>query len=107
MNRATTSPRVQASATEMTRAVGAAWDAVGESFERFCLIAGLSSVTQRLGEDARALAGEPHGRDGDRPGYRCGRTKGRLGVPGGKVELERPRVRSKSTGRELPLPSWS
>lgn len=107
MKSATTSPLAQASATEMTRAVGAAWDAVGESFERFCLIAGLSSLTQMLDGDARALAGERHGRDGDRPGYRWGRTKGRLGFHGGKVELERPRVRSKSTGKELPLPSWT
>ena len=30
-----------------------------------------------------------------------------LGFHGGKVELERPRVRAKATGRELPLPSWS
>ena len=107
MKRATTSPLALASATEMTTAVEAAWEAVGASFEQFCLIAGLSSLTQLLDEDARELAGAPHARDADKPGYRWGRTRGRLGFHGGKVELERPRVRSKTTGRELPLPSWT
>jgi transposase-like protein len=107
MKRATTSPLALASTTEMTTAVEAAWEAVGASFERFCLIAGLSSLTQMLDEDARALAGERHARDAAKPGYRWGRTKGRLGFHGGKVELERPRIRSKTTGKELPLPSWA
>ena len=90
----------------MSAAVEEAWDAVGESFEQFCLLAGLSSLTQMLDEDAETLAGQPHSRDPGKPGYRWGRTKGRLGFHGGKVELERPRVRSKSSGKELPLPSW-
>lgn len=107
MRRATTSPLALASATELTTAVDAAWEAVGASFEQFCLIAGLSSLTQLLDEDAKELAGAPHARDADKPGYRWGRTKGRLGFHGGKVELERPRVRSKTTGRELALPSWT
>jgi putative transposase len=106
MKRPTRSPLALASETGMQTAVEAAWEAVGESFEQFCLIAGLSSLTQMMDEDARALAGEPHARDGDKPGYRWGRTTGRLGFHGGKVELERPRIRSK-TGKELSLPSWT
>lgn len=39
MKRATTSPLALARATEMTTAVEAAWEAVGASFEQFCLIA--------------------------------------------------------------------
>jgi hypothetical protein len=31
---------------------------------------------------------------------------GAVGFHGGKVEVERPRVHSKATGKELPLPSW-
>jgi len=107
MKRSTSSPHALASASEMTAAVEGAWEAVGASFERFCLVAGLSSLTQMLEQDARALAGDPHARDSEKPGYRWGRTRGRLGFHGGKVELERPRVRSKATGKELPLPSWS
>jgi transposase-like protein len=107
MKRSTSSPHALASASEMTAAVEGAWEAVGASFEQFCLVAGLSSLTQMLEQDARTLAGEPHARDAEKPGYRWGRTRGRLGFHGGKVELERPRVRSKATGKELPLPSWS
>lgn len=106
MKRSTTSLLRLASTSEMTAAVEGAWDAVGVSFERFCLTAGLTSLTQMLREDARQLAGAPHAREADKPGYRWGRTRGRLGFHGGKVELERPRVRSKTTGKELPLPSW-
>jgi transposase-like protein len=106
MKRATTSALALASRTEMTAAVEEAWEAVGASFEQFCLVAGLSSLTQMLEEDARELAGEAHARDAGKPGYRWGRTTGRVGFHGGKVAVERPRVRSKTTGKELALPSW-
>ena len=52
------------------------------------------------------LAGAPHARAADKPGCRWGRTKGSVRFHGGKVEMERPRVRSKTTGKELSLPSW-
>lgn len=106
MKRATTLALALASRTEMTAAVEEAWEAVGASFEQFCLVAGLSSLTQMLEEDARELAGEAHARDAGKPGYRWGRTTGRVGFHGGKVAVERPRVRSKTTGKELALPSW-
>ena len=106
MTVATTSPRVLASTADLTAAVEEARDAVGASFEHFCLMAGLANLTQMLEEDAMALAGSPHARAADKPGYRWGRTKGSVGFHGGKVEMERPRVRSKTTGKELPLPSW-
>lgn len=107
MKKASTSSQALASAAEMTSAVETAWEGVGDSFEQFCLVAGLASLTQMLDEDAKALAGEAHARDADKPGYRWGRTKGRLGFHGGKIEIERPRVRSKASGKELPLPSWT
>jgi transposase-like protein len=107
MKGTTTSPLALASETGMITAVEAAWDAVGESFEQFCLVAGLASLMQMMDEDAQALAGAPHARAPDKPGYRWGRTKGRLGFHGGKVELERPRIRSKTKGKEMALPSWT
>jgi transposase-like protein len=106
MNTTTTSSVALASLPDPTAAVDQAWDAVGASFEQFCLVAGLASLTQMMDEEAKALAGDPHARDPGKPGHRWGRTRGRLGFHGGKVELERPRVRSKTTGKELPLPSW-
>ena len=107
MKRATTSPPALASEAGAKTAVGEAWGAVGESFERFCLVAGLASLTQMMEEDAQTLAGAPHARAPDKPGYRWGRTKGRLGFHGGKVELERPRIRSKTMGKEMALSSWT
>lgn len=106
MKRTTTSSLALASTAALTAAVEDARDAVGASFEHFCLMAGLASLTQMLEEDAMTLAGVPHARAADKPGYRWGRTKGSLGFHGGKVEMERPRVRSKTTGKELTLPSW-
>ena len=106
MKRTITSALALASTADLTAAVEEARDEVGASFERFCLIAGLASLTQMLEEDATALAGTPHARAADKPGYRWGRTKGSLGFHGGKVEMERPRVRSKTTGKERTLPSW-
>ena len=106
MRRSTTSRSAVASAPELKAAVQDAWAEVGESFEQFCLIAGLSSLTQMLEEDATTLAGERYDRVPDCPGYRWGTTRGKLGFHGGKVEVERPRVRSRVTGKEMALPSW-
>ncbi len=39
-------------------------------------------------------------------GHRWGKTRGKVGFHGGKVEIERPRVRA-CTGGELALPSWT
>ena len=33
-----------------------------------------------------------------------GRASGRVGFQGGKIRVERPRVRDKATGSEIPLP---
>ncbi len=106
MRKTTTSPLALTSKTEMTAALEEARDAAGGSFEPFCLIAGLSSLTRMLGEDTDALAGAAHARDAGKPGCRWGRAKGRPGFHAGKVELERPRVRSRTTGKEMMLPSW-
>ena len=90
----------------LTSAVAGAWETVGQSFDQFCLLAGFSALGEMMAADVTALAGEAHARDTDKPGYRWGRTCGRLGFHGGKVKLERPRVRSKITGKELALPGW-
>jgi putative transposase len=55
--------------------------------------------------DAARLCGVRYGRDDGQDGYRWGRTKGKLGFHGGKVALERPRVRARDGG-EIALPSW-
>ena len=58
-----------------------------------------------LEKDAEEVCGPRHARGEGRRGYRWGRTRGKIGFHGGKVEIERPRVRD-FDGKELPLPSW-
>ncbi|MEC5293937.1 IS256 family transposase, partial [Aurantimonas sp. C2-3-R2] len=55
--------------------------------------------------DVEAACGPRHGRDDKREAHRWGRTRGRVGFHGGKVEVERPRVRGVG-GREVPIASW-
>jgi hypothetical protein len=52
-----------------------------------------------------AACGSRHGRDAARRAHRWGRTRGRIGFHGGKIEVERPRVRGVD-GREVTIPSW-
>jgi len=85
--------------------VGKAWDEVSASFDRFCLAAGIETLSAMMERDAEEACGPRHWRGEERRGHRWGRTKGRIGFHGGKVELERPRVRGLS-GTELGLPSW-
>jgi hypothetical protein len=49
-----------------------AWQDVDNSFERFCLTAGIGALEQMLCEDAQRLVGAPHSRG---VGHRWGRTK--------------------------------
>jgi len=106
MKKTTTSAAALTSHTDLSSAVCGAWEAVGQSFDQFCLLAGVSALSEMMEEDATALSGDPYARAADKPGFRWGRTRGRVGFHGGKVEVERPRVRSKTSNKELPLPSW-
>src|SRR3954467_13127224 len=90
---------------DTTALVKEAWQDVGASFERFCLTAGIATLSRMMTEDAERLCGPRHGRSGLRTGHRWGRTKGKIGFHGGTVPIERPRVRTRD-GPELPLPSW-
>ena len=82
-----------------------AWENVAESFERFCLTAGIATLSEMMEQDAIDLCGARHVRSVGRRGYRWGRTAGKLGFHGGKVAIDRPRVRARS-GTEVVLPSW-
>jgi transposase-like protein len=75
------------------------------SFESFCLASGIEALAEMLEGDAAAACGPRHGRDARRQAHRWGRAKGRIGFHCGKVEIDRPRVRSFG-GKELALPSW-
>jgi putative transposase len=86
-------------------AVGKAWEEVSASFDHFCLAAGIEALGTMLENDAHEACGPRHSRAEGRRGYRWGRTQGKIGFHGGRVEIERPRVRELG-GREVVLPSW-
>ena len=88
-------------ASEVTRA----WEQVSASFERFCLTAGLSALSEMMEQDAAELCGPHYGHRDCKPGHRWGKTQGKVGFHGGKVSLDRPRVRGRD-GQEMLLPSW-
>ena len=75
------------------------------SFERLCLAAGVETLAGMMEADARSACGPRHARGKQRTAHRWGRTKGKIGFHGGKVEIERPRLRG-FDGKEQALPSW-
>ena len=88
-----------------TGAVDEAFAEVRASFDRFCLAAGIEALGTMMEADVTAACGPRHGRDAARRAHRWGRTQGRIGFHGGKIEVERPRVRGVD-GREVTIPSW-
>ena len=58
-----------------------------------------------MDHDAQAICGPRHARGHERQAHRWGKTKGKIGFHGGKVEIERPRLRG-FDGREQAVPSW-
>ena len=89
MKKITTSAAIGAGAI-----VEEAWQDVGASFERFCLTAGIATLSGMLEEDKVRLCGSRYGRSAGKEGHRWGKTRGKVGFHGGKVEIERPRVRA-------------
>ena len=75
------------------------------SFERFCLAAGVEALAEMMEQDALAACGGRHERGRRRKAHRWGKTKGKIGFYGGKVEMARPRLRG-FDGKEQALPSW-
>jgi putative transposase len=82
-----------------------AWEDVGASSERFCLTSGIATLSSMMEEDAALLCGPRYGRIAGKDGHRWGKTTGKVGFHGGKVAIERPRVRARA-GAEMALPSW-
>ena len=68
---------------------------------------GMAAVAQMLEEDAEALAGPRHKSSPGKPCHRWGTTTGTACYHGGKVAIERPRVRDKRTRMEAELPTWT
>ena len=90
---------------DATALVTDAWQAVGASFERFCLTAGVATLSRMMEEDATQLCGRRYGRLDGKAADRWGKTKGKIAFHGGKIAVDRPRVRAR-LGGEVALPSW-
>jgi transposase-like protein len=91
--------------TPFSQAVEDAFADVQQSFERLCLAAGIETLCAMMEADVEAVCGPRHSRVEKRQAHRWGRTRGRIGFHGGKVAVDRPRVRNVN-GREVPIPSW-
>jgi transposase-like protein len=100
MERRTTSTAIPTSALKIE-----ALSNISASFEVFCLASGVEALAEMMDHDAQAICGPRHARGHERRAHRWGKTKGKIGFHGGKVEIERPRLRS-FEGREQALPSW-
>lgn len=101
MNRAITSTAIPASALKAQALAN-----MTASFENFCLASGIEALTEMMEDDAAAACGPRHGRGKGRRAHRWGKARGRIGFHGGKVEIDRPRLRG-FNGKELALPSWA
>ena len=105
MKKATTSMEALASVSSISEMKEIAWEEVKRSFDRFCLMAGVDSLTRMFAEDAEEICGPRYGRGSGKSGHRWGTTQGKVGFHGGMIEVERPRVRDRK-GKEIPLPGW-
>src|SRR5437899_5017819 len=100
MNKLTTSTAIPTRALKLE-----ALSKISASFELFCLASGMEALGEMMDRDAQAICGPRHARGRDRRAHRWGKTKGKVGFHGGRVEIERPRVRARAGG-EVCLPSW-
>ena len=100
MNKLTTSTAIPTRALQLE-----ALSKISASFELFCLASGMEALGEMVDRDAQAICGPRHARGCDRRAHRWGKTKGKIGFHGGKVEIERPRLRG-FDGKEQPVPSW-
>src|SRR3954462_7304382 len=88
MNQVSTSTAIPTRALKLE-----AMSSMSASFEVFCLASGMAALGEMMGQDAQAICGPRHARGRDRRAHRWGRTKGKIGFHGGKVDIERPRLR--------------
>ncbi len=105
MKKTTISIDALASVSNISDMKEVAWEEVKKSFESFCLMAGVESLTKMFQEDAEEICGPRYARGAGKRGHRWGTTQGKVGFHGGTIDIDRPRVRDRK-GKEIPLPSW-
>jgi putative transposase len=80
---------------------------VRHSFDKFCLVAGIEAMQELMEKEAAEICGERYQRHEARQGRRWGTVKGQAAFHGGRVGIERPRLRTPDGKQELELPSWA
>src|SRR3979490_9691 len=99
MNRLITSTAIPARAVKIEALTN-----MTASFESFCLASGIEALAEVMENEAERRA--PRDTRAARTERRIwGKTKGKIGFHGGKVAIERPRLRG-FDGKEQALPSW-
>ena len=96
MNKITTSTAIPTRALKLE-----ALSNIVASFESFCLASGLEALREMMDHDAQAICGPRHARGRERQAHRWGKTNGKIAFHGGKVDIERPRLRG-FDGKEHP-----
>jgi hypothetical protein len=74
---------------------------ISASFKLFCLACGVKALGEMMDHAAQAICGPRHARGRYRQGHRWGKTKAKIGFHGGKVEIDRPRLRGFDAGRDV------
>ena len=100
MNKITTSTAIPTKALKLE-----ALSNIVASFESFCLASGLEALREMMDHDVQAICGPRHARGRERQAHRWGKTNGKIAFHGGKVDIERPRLRG-FDGKEHPVSSW-
>ena len=83
-----------------------AFQDVRQSFDKFCLVAGIEALQELMEKDAAEICGERYQRHEGRKGRRWGTLKGDAAFHGGRVAIDRPRLRTPDGKQEVELPSW-
>lgn len=96
-----------AKAAQEGTALEAAFQRLHSSFEKFCLVAGIEAFQDIMGQEASELCGERYQRHEGRRGRRWGATRSEVAYHGGRVGIDRPRVRTLEGKQELQLASFA
>src|SRR2546430_2932228 len=100
MNKPTTSTSIPTRALKLE-----ALSKISVSFELFCLASGMEALGEMMDRDAQAICGPRHARGRDRRAHRWGETKGKIGLPRGQGQIQRPRLRG-LVGKGQPVAGW-
>jgi putative transposase len=83
-----------------------AFQGVQQSFDKFCLVAGIEALQELMEKEAAEICGDRYQRHDGRKGRRWGTVTGKAAFHGGRVDIARPRLRTPDGKQEVELPSW-